>query len=100
MATSRALAPFWTLRKRLIKHKSFLVQIAEAKSNEERITILKQAEDNQLRALKALIKGIVEKKITISRHIFNQLEESGKIPYLLRQFKKTSDIYQDQKRLS
>ena len=30
MATSRALAPFWTLRKRLIKHKDFLVQIEKS----------------------------------------------------------------------
>ena len=99
MATSRALAPFWTLRKRLIKHKDFLVQIEKADSDEARITLIENAQDNQLRALKALIRGIIEKKICISRNILNQLKSSGKIPYLLTQFKKTSDIYQDQKRL-
>ena len=99
MDSHRVFGPLLRLRNRLIKHKSFLVQIEQAKSNEERITLIKKAQDKQLRVLKALIGGITKKKIDISREIFNQLEASGKIPYLLRQFKKTSDIYQDQKRL-
>ena len=76
-----------------------VVQIEKADSDEARITLIENAQDNQLRALKALIRGIIEKKICISRNILNQLKSSGKIPYLLTQFKKTSDIYQDQKRL-
>ena len=90
MVTRRHVARFWSLHKRLVKHKSFLVQIEKSGWATARKNLIRKASSSEIFTLKDLIKSVVEKNISISSEVYKLLESSGKIPYLLRQFKKNT----------
>ena len=76
-----------------------MLQIVKATGDAQRKKIIKVAKSNELFVLKDLVKSVVEKKIDISREIFDQLVQSGKIPYILRQFKNVPNLHKDKTKL-
>ena len=93
-----SLSKFVKIRQRFIDNKSFLLQIKEANSKDRR-KLLKNSNGKQLAIIKDLVKNVVEKNVPISKETLKKLEKSGKVKFLLRKFKKTSDVYKDKKKL-